>query len=671
MRSIMLLRPYCAIFLCFSLARAGFAGESEPVELIHNGLDCLSAANVLAEPGFDEVWVRNTACPGEGSDPDSECAEPWGEPTEVCLEEAGEVDSLTAAESSLLDISGGRVRLAKTQDRAVARISGGEVSGRLDAVQESHLEITGGQLGSVGLSRESSLEFTGGEIRSLSCYDASTADLGGSQVLSTLRATGSSSVVITDGEIRDNFSVRCAALVTLQGGRITSDLDVADDRSSSVGCDDGPGGGGGVIINSLSQTSAAPTLQIHGDSFQVDGATVPFGPLVAAAGRLTGVLSSADWLEAGFKRFGPDGNGQIVLVEAPFDSVLFDDCEEHVIDDASYSTEVLELACSSALELTQHAVTRAVYAGDNSSALLREAYVYDTLAVRDDASATLLAGSRVEALAAFGDSSAEIDGGFVLGTFELGIRSTGLLLDGMAQRIHLMDAAHLVVAGGLVVEAIQASNAATISIEDGRVEGSVQCWDDCSVELSGGQISHLSLGTQFSLIFLPSPSPPDEPSGHITGGFVESISVGSAASLTMTGGFTESLSTFLSGTARLGGGVVSQRLIAYDASLIVVEGSGFAVDGSAVTAGDLVAHFGLLTGTLADGSTLDVEFHQQYSEDEEFEDPHYINLSKPTGTIRLEIVPEPAAGAAVATTLATLTLLARRRRWCGRTNQSS
>lgn len=81
--------------------------------------------------------------------------------------------------------------------------------------------------------------------------------------------------------------------------------------------------------------------------------------------------------------------------------------------------------------------------------------------------------------------------------------------------------------------------------------------------------------------------------------------------ITMQGGsVADDLKSLSASTVYLEGGTIQNDLLAYANSRILVSGSGFAVDGSPVPYGPLVAEVGHLTGTLDSGDPIDNDFVQ-------------------------------------------------------------
>lgn len=89
---------------------------------------------------------------------------------------------------------------------------------------------------------------------------------------------------------------------------------VADDATLTVtGGLIGVGFGGTPIV-----ASGNGVIELVGTGFTVNGAPVPYGPLVATTGTIAGTLASGDTIsDLPTATFSRDAGGQIVLVPAP------------------------------------------------------------------------------------------------------------------------------------------------------------------------------------------------------------------------------------------------------------------------------------------------------------------------------------------------------------------
>ncbi len=155
--------------------------------------------------------------------------------------------------------------------------------------------------------------------------------------------------------------------------------------------------------------------------------------------------------------------------------------------------------------------------------------------------------------------------------------------------------------GGSIAEDLYAEGQASITVTDGTFNDDFQLFDEASAIIYGGTIHG-----DIELL--------DDSYLEILGGtFVEDLEVDSMA--VIRGG------SFLMQGIEYG--------LATAGGTIVLDGSGFALDGAPVDFGDLAALSGNLTGTLADGTALDVTVNRN-----PWNDVNFI------GTITL--VPEPS-----------------------------
>jgi hypothetical protein len=208
--------------------------------------------------------------------------------------------------------------------------------------------------------------------------------------------------------------------------------------------------------------------------------------------------------------------------------------------------------------------------------------------VRDTSTITMSDGYGAY-LDSYGSSTIRLDGGF-------------------SDDASLRDSSTLIVAGGHVGddEGVWAWNASRIQMTDG-ILGVARAFDSSKIDLSGGEIYHLTLAD--ASVFM------------MSGGTIRDIRALDNSTVTVTGGgFSttcdcSSLSCGLdaddSTRVTLSGGLFTaecSHIIAGDASVVAIIGSGFAVDGTPVPYGELTSLGYILTGNLASGDSLDVIF---------------------------------------------------------------
>jgi hypothetical protein len=177
----------------------------------------------------------------------------------------------------------------------------------------------------------------------------------------------------------------------------------------------------------------------------------------------------------------------------------------------------------------------------------------------------------------------------------------------------------------------------TVSLVDGGVVDWLYIMDTSVLEMTGGSVTNNLVGF-------------DTVDYEVSGGSVGGTLAGRGSStITMSGGSVAGfLSAEFSSTVVLTGGSVGGMLTGEDDGLLLVSGSGFAVDGTPVPYGDLSLETGLLTGTLLSGDPLSNTFRQGEA------------AGIYTGTIRL--IPEPGTAVLLGAGLLGLAAAGRRSR---------
>jgi hypothetical protein len=138
----------------------------------------------------------------------------------------------------------------------------------------------------------SNLFVIGGTTNTLSSYVSASITMTGGTVAGNAAAQGDSTFTLAGGTLGDNLLVRETALLVWTGGTVAGSL----------------------------QAYETGLMRIVGSDFAVGGNPVPFGPLAADSGTLTGVLESGQPINNFFLQ-GQDPpstvTGTIELVEAP------------------------------------------------------------------------------------------------------------------------------------------------------------------------------------------------------------------------------------------------------------------------------------------------------------------------------------------------------------------
>jgi hypothetical protein len=226
------------------LAALGVAFGTSPSQgiLIANGLAPPNPANVIdasnSFPGTEPVRVQNVGC---DFDTDFGNCDSPGAPTTVAVVEGAVVGGeLSVHETSRIDLSGGTV------------------AGPLLAFGDATLTISGGLVSDF-------FEALGGDI------------------------------VMTDGTLEGNVSVYLHGEMTISGGTILGAIFSGDIAHVTI---EGGTIGGRIEARDL----AGERITVVGSQFAVDGIPVPYGPIAAMEGTLTGLLASGDPIDVAFAR---------------------------------------------------------------------------------------------------------------------------------------------------------------------------------------------------------------------------------------------------------------------------------------------------------------------------------------------------------------------------------
>ena len=234
------------------------------------------------------------------------------------------------------------------------------------------------------------------------------------------------------------------------------------------------------------------------------------------------------------------------------------------------------------------------------------------------------------------------------------------------------DVSEVIMYGGMLGGSIVANSATQIFVSGGMLVGSVICSDQAIIIIDGGAGDSVGACNNGQIFFSDGAFNNIGGGGassvlHITGGSLvagpgsggNSLSSGGLVTIsdaTLHGeitanGFADfrinsgiilgNITTQSSGVVEIIGGSLSGDLLALDSSMIVLIGPYFNFP-----FGDITANSGTLTGILADGTALDVNFGRSS-----------------TGTITLVPAPEPSALTSLGFGIAMLALLYRRRRY--------
>jgi hypothetical protein len=303
----------CAVILAV-------AGQAEAADIvINNGLAPPNPVNVIDDHSYysDDVYVRNAGCPPFGAlNPWDPCPSP-GVQTEVEVAEGGDLYYLSVWDSSIITGTGGSVFDLQAHGFSTVSTDGGQIAVTraydsatvvLDGVEGDCNAVYAYGSSNVTLLNPGSfqrfyevraynfsvLTMAGGNVwEELSTYDSSTITMTGGTVGEGIVARGSSRIVVTGGHTAMCLIAQDSATITISGSA-TLDYDECMERPA---------------LRALGSS----VIEIIGTSFAVNGVPVPYGPVSATAGTVTGKLASGEPLDT---TFGRDSSATIKLVFA-------------------------------------------------------------------------------------------------------------------------------------------------------------------------------------------------------------------------------------------------------------------------------------------------------------------------------------------------------------------
>ena len=176
---------------------------------------------------------------------------------------------------------------------------------------------------------------------------------------------------------------------------------------------------------------------------------------------------------------------------------------------------------------------------------------------------------------------------------------------------------------------VLATQTSTITINDGNFINDVVSTNNSTITINGGLLGDDLIADLGGIITVNGGTIDDD---------VEVFTQNSSISI-FGGTFREDIEASQQSTIAIRGGSYDSdfsRIRSANNSTITIYGSDFFIEGSPVTDGVISEEFGTLTGTLSDGTFLDVFFDQNPSQD--FSGP----LGNAPGTIVLVTVPEPS-----------------------------
>ena len=194
---------------------------------------------------------------------------------------------------------------------------------------------------------------------------------------------------------------------------------------------------------------------------------------------------------------------------------------------------------------------------------------------------------------------------------------------------------HVDLIDGGTVNILRAINNATITMTGGLVGTDLTAYGNSTVAMSGGLVGgDLTAHDNGSVVFT---------EGTVAGWLFAFEN----ATVSMSGGAVDSLFAYKDATVTVSGGSIGQYLQAIINGTIILDGTGFQVNGQFLSPGDKLTDFGTLvewrpdgdirdyytgtiTGTLSDGSDLNNDFY-------------IYNTGVDVGTGDIIIVPEPCS----------------------------
>jgi len=209
------------------------------------------------------------------------------------------------------------------------------------------------------------------------------------------------------------------------------------------------------------------------------------------------------------------------------------------------------------------------------------------------------------------------------------ITSIEILTGGLAEDIYAFDHSVVVLSGGSLTLDLEVYDHASLTVSDGAVGGAVRAYSSTAIQLSGGAVAdcvevYNDVTAQLA-------------GATLTGGLAVYNAVEAALS---AGAVTGRLDAYNDSHTTVTGGHVGGGLYAFDDAAVDLYGTAFNYPAGPI--GDLI---GTLTGTLADGSSINSDFEQ--------EGP---------GQIVLHVVPEPVTALGVVAGAAGLGAYIRTRR---------
>lgn len=201
-----------------------------------------------------------------------------------------------------------------------------------------------------------------------------------------------------------------------------------------------------------------------------------------------------------------------------------------------------------------------------------------------------------------------------------------LVNGGMVFSLTVYNNGSIAMPGGTVEERILARDNSTVHMSGGLVDYGLIVLDNSTITMSGGTVGVIYADRDSAVT--------------ISGGTIQSEFVShDNSAITMSGGVAREAHSHDNSTITMSGGVIERDFRVYDSATVYLEGSNFRVNGTSLVNGDKLSNFvdffdnryhGIITGTLADGSTLNNYFS-------------IWNTGGHAGTGDIIIIPEPCS----------------------------
>ncbi|MEM9348053.1 MAG: PEP-CTERM sorting domain-containing protein [Planctomycetota bacterium] len=207
----------------------------------------------------------------------------------------------------------------------------------------------------------------------------------------------------------------------------------------------------------------------------------------------------------------------------------------------------------------------------------------DSVFVVDNSIVIINGGNFVGNITAFDDATLTINGG-VINDDVIGFGSN-------------TGSNTLVVTGGSIGDDLEIYSDGTLTVTGGSVGEDLEAFEDSFLSFSGGTVAN-----NFTVY--------DDATALVTGGFIDNdLEAINNAAITVRGGsIAEDTEASGSATIDIFGGTLGTSIASGGNSVITLYGPGFQINGQSAGFGEIAPTFGLLSGTLSDGTAFSVDF---------------------------------------------------------------